>query len=342
MVRAVTSFVAARYLRWLPGPPLDQPGHPRGGRLPRRGGASPAIPRACRGRWEGCPSTPTSCCTIWGRHLTTGWCRVMLEDVTGAPRPCGDLGARPRFLHDGRARTVRAAILAHGARRSLQPRASAPCPRRSAKPCWPSSILSGAGDARRPRRTLQMKLRPFGGPRLSSPGADPQRRVPGVPGATRAEYRHEDDNWEYHLYFKTRLVAENERRRRGGDRRDPPHALPVATPHSTSSPLASIRRTSARASAAPCTEAARAPAPAPGGARTGRGQGKHVRQRGLPAATRVRRGAALLGVASRPPACDESVLAGSEARVAGSRDRIVTLEQERRRRLGPEGSPSNT
>jgi GNAT superfamily N-acetyltransferase len=152
-----------------------------------------------------------------------------------------------------------------------------------------------------------------------------------------AEYRRSDDNWEHHLYFKTRLVAEND----AGDvvamgqinhmphqfhpdkyflsiGVDPQHQRQGIGSALYEELLERLRQRQAVLV---------------------RGEAKEdmpdsvtfLRHRGFEEVQRFWE--------SRldPHACDESVLAGSEARVAGAGIEIVTLEQEMAR-LGPEGA----
>ena len=62
------------------------------------------------------PPTPICCCTTWGPASTTAWARPASSSAEWrtAPLIAMHAGAGRRFLHDGRAATLDAAIRAHG------------------------------------------------------------------------------------------------------------------------------------------------------------------------------------------------------------------------------------
>jgi CxxC motif-containing protein (DUF1111 family) len=113
MVRAVTSFVAA-LPPLAPGPAPDQSLVTRGAALFRAAGCVACHTPSLPGSLGEVPLYSDLLLHDLGPALDDG---VVQGDAGGRDwrtTPLWGLGARPRFLHDGRARTVRAAIQAHG------------------------------------------------------------------------------------------------------------------------------------------------------------------------------------------------------------------------------------
>ena len=113
MVRAVTSFVAA-LPPLAPGPAPEQSLVTRGATLFRAAGCVACHTPSLPGSQGEVPLYSDLLLHDLGPALDDG---VVQGDAGGRDwrtTPLWGLGARPRFLHDGRARTVRAAILAHG------------------------------------------------------------------------------------------------------------------------------------------------------------------------------------------------------------------------------------
>jgi CxxC motif-containing protein (DUF1111 family) len=113
MVRAVTSFVAA-LPPLVPGPAPEPSLVTRGAALFRAAGCAACHTPSLPGPQGEVPLYSDLLLHDLGPALDDG---VVQGDAGGRDwrtTPLWGLGARPRFLHDGRARTVRAAIQAHG------------------------------------------------------------------------------------------------------------------------------------------------------------------------------------------------------------------------------------
>ena len=170
--RADLSAVAA-FLAELPAPaPRDSA--PDGARVFREAGCAACHVPALRAGRATSRSTPTCSCTTWAAPWTTASSSTPPPARIGARPRSGGLADRTRFLHDGRARTLEAAILAHGgearrARRALPLRSRSS----SAAGCWRSCGRSDRQPGRAEGRDLDDRSR-----QLGMLGARPAQRQP--------------------------------------------------------------------------------------------------------------------------------------------------------------------
>ncbi len=179
-------------------------------RAPRcllRRAAPPATSLRSRPAGARCTCTPTCSCTTWVARWTTAWSRAPREGEDWRTTPLWGLGERPRLLHDGRARSIEAAIRAHGgeAQRAQERFRALPAPRApppARLPAARSDRRAGAAQGEAPNAGISMTAPVSSGWRASvgraaerepDPGAVRRDRDAVEPaGADRAEAGQRD------------------------------------------------------------------------------------------------------------------------------------------------------